>query len=169
MSQAVSPAAGELSQVLDLVETIRIAFLITMSHEGEFHARPVQTLGVEPDGTLTFFTDVSSEKAAELLQDVRVGLVYSDPSGDRYVAIRGVGRIGRDPQRARQLWSLDQLAYYPLGPEDDRLGLLTVRIEHAEYWLAPGRASYLFAALKAAVSGVPAGVVGENAKFPDSP
>jgi len=168
MSQPVSPAAGELSQVLDLVETIRIAFLITMSHEGEFHARPVQTLGVEPDGTLTFFTDVSSEKAEELLQDVRVGLVYADTSGDRYVAIRGVGRIARDPQRARQLWSLDQLAYYPLGPEDDRLGLLTVRIEHAEYWLAPGRVSYLFAALKAAVSGVPAGVIGENAEFPNT-
>jgi general stress protein 26 len=167
MSQPVSPAAGELSQVLSLVEAIRIAFLITMSHEGEFHARPVQTLGVERDGMLAFFTDVSSEKAEELLQDVRVGLVYADPSEDRYVAIRGVGRISRDPQRARQLWSLDQLAYYPQGPEDDRLGLLTVQIEHAEYWLAPGRVSYLFAAVKAAVSGVPAGVVGENAEFPN--
>ena len=165
MSQPVSATAGELSQVLSLVETIRIAFLITMSREGEFHARPVQTLGIEPDGTLTFFTDVSSEKAEELLQDVRVGLVYGDTSGHRYVAIRGAGRISRDPARARQLWSPDQLAYYPQGPEDGRLGLLTVQIEHAEYWLAPGRVSHLVAALKAAVSGVPAGVEGENAQF----
>jgi general stress protein 26 len=168
MSQPVSAAAGELSQVLSLVETIRIAFLITMSHEGEFHARPVQTLGIEHDGILTFFTDVSSEKAEEVRQDVRVGLVYADTSEHRYVAIRGAGRVTRDPQRARQLWSLDQLAYYPQGPEDERLGLLTVRIEHAEYWLAPGRVSYLVAALKAAVSGVPAGVVGENAEFPNT-
>jgi general stress protein 26 len=165
MSDKVSQALSELAQVLSLVESIRIGFLITMSPEGEFHARPVQTLGIDNDGTLTFFTDLSSEKAGELRQDVRVGLAYADSSGHRYVAIRGAGRIARDPSRARQLWSVDQLAYYPQGPEDDRLGVLTVRIEHAEYWLAPGRASHLFAALKAAVSGVPAGVVGENAEF----
>jgi general stress protein 26 len=163
-SVPVPPAAGRLSQVLDLVETIRIAFLVTMSHEGEFHARPVQTLGIEPDGVLTFFSDVSSEKAEEVLQDMRVGLVYADTGGNRYVAIRGAGRIARNPRRARELWRVDQLAYYPQGPDDDRLGVLTVRIEHAEYWLAPGRVSHLVAALKAAVSGVPVGVEGENAQ-----
>jgi uncharacterized protein YecE (DUF72 family)/general stress protein 26 len=162
----VAAAAGELPKVLDLAWAIRVAFLITMSREGEFHARPLQTMGIEPDGTLRFFTDVHSGKAEELRQDLRVGLVYADTSTHRYVAIRGTGGITRDPQRARELWSIEQLAYYPQGPEDERLGLLTVRIEHAEYWLAPGRTSYLVAALKAAVSGVPAGVVGENSQLP---
>jgi len=161
----VAVAPGELPKVLDLVRAIRVAFLITMSREGEFHARPVQTMGIEPDGTLSFFTDVRSGKAKELHQDLRVGLVYADTSTHRYVAIRGTGHITRDPRRARELWSIEQLAYYPHGPQDERLGLLTVRIERAEYWLAPGRASYLVAALKAAVSGVPAGVVGENSQL----
>ena len=164
MPDPVAAAVGELPKVLDLVRDIRVAFLTTMSREGEFHARPVQTLGVGPDGTLTFFTDVHSGKAEELRQDLRLGLVYADTNRHRYVAIRGIGRISRDPQRARELWSFEQLAYYPQGPEDERLGLLTARIEHAEYWLAPGRASYLVAALKASVSGVPAGIVGENSQ-----
>lgn len=164
MPDPVATAAGELAKVLDVVRAIRVAFLITMSHEREFRARPVQTLGTEPDGTLRFFTDVHSGKAEELRQDLRVGLVYADTNTHSYVAIRGTGRITRDPQRASELWSIEQFAYYPHGPEDERLGLLTVRIEHAEYWLGPGRASYLVAALKASVSGVPAGVVGENSQ-----
>lgn len=158
-------AAGDLPRVLDLVRAIRVAFLTTVNRDGEFHTRPVQTLGVEGDGTLWFFTDVHSAKADELQQDLRVSLGYADMRGHRYVAISGIGRITRDPQRARQLWSIEQRAYYPDGPDDKRLGLLTVRIERAEYWLAPGRTSYLVAALRAAISGAPAGVVGENSRL----
>jgi hypothetical protein len=42
---------------------------------------------------------------------------------------------------------------------------LQVRIERAEYWLAPGRVSYLIAALAAVATGIPAGVIGENHKL----
>jgi len=45
------------------------------------------------------------------------------------------------------------------------LALLRVSIEHAEYWVAPGPVSYLLAAAKAAVTGVPAAVIGENQKL----
>lgn len=48
---------------------------------------------------------------------------------------------------------------------DERLALLRVDIERAEYWIAPGRLSYLVAAAKAAVTGTPVGVVGENRKI----
>ena len=34
-----------------------------------------------------------------------------------------------DPQKAKELWSLEQRAYYPRGPDDERLALLRVRIE----------------------------------------
>jgi hypothetical protein len=40
-----------------------------------------------------------------------------------------------------------------------------VLIERAEYWIAPGRTSYLIAAMAAAVTGTPAGVMGENRKI----
>jgi general stress protein 26 len=165
MSNSVETAANGLPKVLDLVRAIRVAFLITTTPGCELHARPLQTLGIEPEGTLSFFTDIHSGKAVEMRQDVSVALVYADTSSQRYVAIRGSGRVTRDPHRAQQLWSIEQRAYYPDGPEDERLGLLTVRIEHAEYWLAPGRLSYLVAAVKAAVSGVPAGIVGENSQL----
>jgi hypothetical protein len=48
--------------------------------------------------------------------------------------------------------------------EDERLALLCVTIERAEYWLTPGRVSYAFAALKAMVTRQPT-MVGEDHKL----
>jgi general stress protein 26 len=157
--------AGEPSKLIELVREIRVALLTTMDREGGLHSRPVQTLQADADGTLWFFTDKSSPKADELHHDFRVSLGYADPAKNVYVAISGSGSLLQDVQRARQLWSIEQRAYYPEGPDDARLAVLRVTMDRAEYWIAPGRTSYLIAAAKAAVTGTPTGVLGENRKI----
>jgi len=156
---------GDLKKVNELIQSIRIALFTTVDHEGNFHTRPLQTMQVEPEGRLWFFTDWNSPKVDELEHDVRVSLGYANPSNNTYVAISGKGRLFRDREKAKQLWSIEQRAYYPEGPEDSRLALLQVQIERAEYWIAPGRLSYLVAAVEAVVTGKPAGVVGESRKL----
>jgi general stress protein 26 len=156
---------GDLAKLGELIRGIRVALLTTMDRDGGFHTRPVQTLQVEADRALWFFTDWNSPKVDELHHDVRVNLGYADPANNVYVAVTGSGRLIRDIQKAKELWSIEQLAYYPQGPEDERLALLRVAIERAEYWIAPGRVSYLVAAVTAAVTGTPAGVVGETRKI----
>ena len=101
----------------------------------------------------------------ELHHDATVSLGYADPAKNVYVAVSGSGSLFRDVQKAKQLWSIEQRAYYPEGPEDERLALLRVLIERAEYWIAPGRSSYLVAAVTAIASGTPVGVIGENRKI----
>jgi general stress protein 26 len=156
---------GDLAKLVELIREIRVALLTTVDRDGRFHTRPVQTLQVEGDGALWFFTDWSSPKVEELYHDVRVSLGYADPTRNVYVAVSGSGSLLRDIHKAKQLWSIEQRAYYPEGPEDERLALLRVVIERAEYWIAPGRISYLIAAARAAVTGAPAGVIGENRKI----
>jgi general stress protein 26 len=156
---------GDFQRVAGLIRTIRIALLTTADGDGRLHTRPLETLAVDPDQTLWFFTDWNSPKVRELQHDVRVSLGYADPSSKTYLAISGVGTLEKDPQRAHELWTPEQRAYYPKGPDDDRLAVLRVRVEQAEYWIAPGRTSYLLAALEAAVSGTPAGIVGEHGKL----
>ncbi len=153
---------GALPKVLDLIRQIRVALLTTFDRDGAFHTRPVQTLRVEDDGTLWFFTDLRSGKVDELRADVRISLGYADTAANRYVAVSGMGTVQRDPRMAHELWRVEQRAYYPVGPSDARLGVLRVAIDRAEYWIAPGRPSYLYAALKAAATGTPAGVIGAN-------
>ena len=165
MTEPAGPAVpAELCNVLELIRHIRIALLTTFEHDGASHTRPVQTLGIDEDGTLWFFTDLHSGKAHELRADMRVSLGYANTATNRYVAVSGVGTVRRDPYKAQKLWQVEQRAYYPAGPGDERLGLLRVQIERAEYWIAPGRPSYLYAALKAAATGTRAGVIGVNAK-----
>jgi general stress protein 26 len=156
---------GDLAELTRIIRDIRIALLTTVGREGQFHTRPVQTLQVEADATLWFLTDWTSPKVAELDQDIRVGLGYSDLAKNAYVAVSGEARLIRDPEKAKELWSIEQRAYYPKGPDDERLALLRVAIMHAEYWIAPGRTSYLIAAVRAGVTGIPTGVIGENHKF----
>jgi len=153
---------GDLAKLGGLIRDIRIALLTTVDRDGRFHTRPVQTLRLEDERTLWFFTDWSSPKVEELHHDVRVSLGYADPAKHVYVAVSGSGSLLRDVHKAKQLWSIEQRAYYPEGPDDERLALLRVSIERAEYWIAPGRISYLVAAVSAAVTGTPAGVIGEN-------
>jgi general stress protein 26 len=156
---------GDLAKLGELIRDIRVALLTTVGRDGRFHTRPVQTLQVEADRTLWFFTDWNSPKVDELQHDATVSLGYADPTKNVYVAVSGSGSLFRDVQKAKQLWSIEQRAYYPEGPEDERLSLLRVLIERAEYWIAPGRTSYLIAAVTAAASGTPAGVIGENRKI----
>jgi general stress protein 26 len=166
MSESTSNAEpGDRAKLGELIRAIGVALLTTVDRDGHFHTRPVQTLQADADDSLWFFTDWSSPKVDELLHDVRVSLAYADPAKNKYVAVSGMASLLRDPQKAQELWRVEQRAYYPKGPEDERLALLRVRIDRAEYWIAPGRVSYLIAAAKAGVTGAPAGVIGENRKF----
>lgn len=161
----LQPGAGDFAKLSELIRDIRIALLTTVDAEGKFHARPVQTLEFEGNEVLWFFTDRESPKADELRHDVRVSLGYADPSKHTYVAVSGTATLIQDADKARKLWTVEQRAYYPDGPQDSRLALLRVQIERAEYWIAPGRLSYLLAAGRAALTGVPVSVIGENRKM----
>lgn len=165
LEKSAQSEPGDFAKLCELIREIRMALLTTVDRDGHFHTRPVQTLQVEADRTLWFFTDWSSSKVDELRRDARVSLGYADPVNHVYVAVSGSASLSRDVQKAKQLWSIEQRAYYPEGPGDERLALLGVHIERAEYWIAPGRTSYLVAAVAAAVTGTPAGVIGENRKI----
>jgi general stress protein 26 len=165
MPESKSDAApGDRAKVGELIRAIHVALLTTVDGDGHFHTRPVETLQVEADGTPWFFTDWTSPKVDELRHDMRVSLGYADPSKHTFVAISGVGSLRRDLKKAQELWSPEQRAFYPQGPEDPRLAVLSVRIDRAEYWIAPERVYYLIAAAKAALTGTPARVIGENRK-----
>lgn len=156
---------GDSATLCELIRQIQVGLLTTQDAQGHFHTRPVQTLEVEGGDTLWFFTDWSTPKVSELEMQCQVSVGYADVKNHRFVAVSGSAQVLRDPQKAKQLWTAEQLAYYPNGPEDSRLALLRVQIERAEYWLAPGRSAYLVAAARAALTGKPAGIIGENRKL----
>lgn len=155
----------QLTKVTAMIDRIKVGLLTTLDRHNYLHSRPVETLRADGDGALWFFTDWQTTKVDELEEDQQVSLSYVDPKRRTYVVVNGFGSLRSDPPRAQELWRASQRAFYPEGPTDSRLAVLRVRIERAEYWIAPGRLSYLAAAIKAALTGKPAGVIGENRKF----
>jgi general stress protein 26 len=144
---------GGWQRLKELIDSIRIGLLTTVDSDGTLHARPLETLRCDIDGTLWFFTDHQSPKARELSRDMRVSVGYSDPPKKAYAVVAGHARILRDKALAAELWTFAQTAWYPKGLDDEDLSILRVTPERAEYWETPGRASYLLAAAKAAATG----------------
>ena len=158
----VQPVDGQFTEIARIIRRLEVALLTTVDRDGRFHTRPLQTLAIDSDRSLWFFTAADSEKAAELLHDVRLSLAYADRRSGCYVAIAGTGRVLRDSAKARALWTMEQRAYYPRGPEDERLALLCVRVEGAECWIAPGKTAHRLAAVAARISGIAASIVGRH-------
>ena len=129
-----------INKLRQMLKGIRIGMLTTVDDEGRLHSRPMATQEQEFDGTLWFFTGISSAKAHEIERDHHVNISYASPEDNRYVSVSGMGRLVRDPAKAKQLWSPIHKAWFPKGLDDPELGLLQVDVDRAEYWDSPSSA-----------------------------
>lgn len=134
---------GKLSE---LVMSIEYAMLTTRSRSGELVSRPLQTLQVDDDGALWFFTSAASAKLDDIGYDARVNLAYADPARKRFVTVVGTAQTVADDAKIDELWSAAQTIFFPLGRDDPSLVLLKVTPSAARCW--DGRESIFGLALK---------------------
>jgi general stress protein 26 len=143
-----------IAKVGGLIKGIRMAMLTTESPDGLLHSRPMATQETEFDGTLWFFTSLSSGKVGELEWNPEVNLSYAEPSDTKYVSVSGTGEMVDDRSKMRDLWNEVYKAWFPEGLNDPDLGLLRVEVSSAEYWEATsGKMVQLFGYLKAIATG----------------
>jgi general stress protein 26 len=143
-----------IAKVGELIKNIKMAMLTTEAEDGLLHSRPMATQQTEFDGTLWFFTGLSSGKVNELEWNPEVNLSYAEPSDSRYVSISGNGEIVQDRGKMQELWNELYRAWFPRGLDDPDLGLLKVEVSSAEYWEAPsGKMVQIFGFLKALATG----------------
>lgn len=57
---------SQLDKLGELIENIEVAMLTTRAADGSLVSRPLQTLKLDADGELIFFTAVDSHKVDEL-------------------------------------------------------------------------------------------------------
>jgi general stress protein 26 len=144
-------ALGELER---LIAGVPVAMVTTIADEGRLVCRPMLLERLEPDGSLTFLTHLSSQKVHEVGRDPRVNVSFVSDKGDRYVSVSGVATATHDSARMRDLWNPTYRAWFPHGPDDPDSAILTVDIEQVEYWDVPtNRLVRLWCAVKALVTG----------------
>src|SRR5699024_2698445 len=85
-----------LRKLGELIEDIEVAMLTTHADDGSLVSRPLQTLKLDANGELVFFTAADSHKVEELTNAGDANLAYADPGKKRYVSVRGRTRIDRD-------------------------------------------------------------------------
>jgi len=126
-----------LAELARLVDGITVVMVTTVAADGVLRSRPLLLERLQPDGSLTFLTHLSSQKVAELAGDARVNVAFVGAKGDRYVSVSGTGTIVHDPVRMHEMWNPTYRAWFPKGPDDPDSAILTVTIDRVEYWDVP--------------------------------
>jgi general stress protein 26 len=150
----VSERQNDRQKIYNMLEGMESAMLVTRSTTGLLEARPMRIAEVEPAGPLWFLTSRTSRKVDEVAQDPQVLLVCQDASG-QYLSVAGTARVVDEPLRTRRLWKEPYKVWFPGGPDDPEIVLVSVEPEIAEFWDVSGvnRLRYLFEAAKAYVTG----------------
>lgn len=160
-----TPVSKDLAVVRALIERMKTGMLTTLDADGALRCRPLHTLELDQDCRLWFFVSAGSAKIDEMNREHgRVGLAYADLGKQDFVSISGSGRIVRDREQMKKLWSPWVKVWFPGGLDDPDLALLCVTLEQAEYWDAPGSSvKRLYGLVKGRLTGNP-DALGENRK-----
>ncbi len=161
--------ATERETLKTKIKDIRIAMLTTQEVDGDFHTRPMAAQEMDPDGTMWFFTYENSNKVAEVNQNPRIALGFSDPDSEVYVSTSGYAEVVNDRAKVDELWNDTLKTWFPKGKDDPNLTLLKVTTHAGEYWDRPGGKMMTFLEMaKGALTGQP-DKSGRNEKFGDEP
>lgn len=123
-----------VKKLTELVEEVKICMFATVQEDYSLRSRPMQTIQVDSDGNLWFFTNEFSGKVDEVSKDNTVYLMYSHPGQNTYVHVKGKCSIINDKAKMKELWSPVVKAWFPKGLEDPALALLKVDTSEASYW-----------------------------------
>ncbi|WP_392543588.1 pyridoxamine 5'-phosphate oxidase family protein [Oryzobacter telluris] len=138
--------------VHDLVKDQRTAMLTTVHDaSGTLASRPMACQRADPDGTLWFLAFADSEKTEEIRRSPQVNVAFTEEG--TWVSVTGRASVLQDPARARERWNPFAEAWFQGEPEDERVVVIRVDGDSAEYWDSRGRVGTLVGVLKAKVTG----------------
>lgn len=138
-------------RVWEMIEKVGICMMVTRFSTG-LRARPLEARPDREQDLILFLTDVRGAKDDEIEADPEVCLTFVYPKEKVYLSITGEASISRDTETARRLWNQEQQAWWPGGPEDPNVRVLTVQPIRAEMWDGPASsavAAYEFAKARA--------------------
>jgi len=120
-------------KIKELAKNADICMFATNMHGNPVPARPMSTQDVDDDGVLWFFSKSNSNKNAEIYEDPRVQLFYSNKESAEFLSVSGHAVIIKDEAKAKDLWSPMVRTWFD-GPDDPELTLIKVVPENAYYW-----------------------------------
>lgn len=144
----------KLGKIWRLISEAHSALLVTATSDGTLDSRPMGCVQHGFQGTVWFLTFANSSKVKEIADDSHVLVSYARPAEYEYVSLSGRARVTRDNRKARELWSEAFRVWFPSGPDDPDLVVLSVDVDEVKYWTdAASVVTYAWAYVKARVVG----------------
>lgn len=140
----------EHKKLWQLVENIDVTMLSSLDGN-TIRSRPMMVIQNEYNGTLWFFTRLSSHKAQELKQHTEVGLSFCDIKNETFVSVSGTASLIQDKEKIQSLWNQMIELWFPEGKDSDDIALLAVNVHQAEYWDAHNKVRQIFELVSAKV------------------
>ncbi|MEM1119152.1 MAG: pyridoxamine 5'-phosphate oxidase family protein [Bacteroidota bacterium] len=123
----------EFEKVRAIIDDLGTCMFVT-THGIKLKSRPMQTVKVDEDGHIWFFTERDSETVAELATGFQVNLSYACTEKNTYLSISGTAVMIENQDKIDELWSPVLKAWFPKGKEDHNLVLLRIAPVSAAYW-----------------------------------
>ncbi len=123
-----------IKKMKKLVEDADICMFVTQLDQLPLSARPMSSQHVDESGCIYFFSTVSSDKNIHIQKDDRVQLFYSNKNSSEYLSIYGTAVITKDIIKIKEYWSTMVKAWFPEGPDDPDISLITVTPLDGYYW-----------------------------------
>ena len=123
-----------LADIAKDMRHIDIAILSTVTSAGAIAGRPMSNnKDVDFDGDTYFFTDASTEVAAEIEANPQVGLGYQGKH-HLYIAVTGQADLIRDKAAFAEHWNSDLDKWFEDGVDTPGLTLIHVKARELKYW-----------------------------------
>lgn len=116
------------------IKDSNIAMMTSISRDTELHSRPMMMAQTSFDGTLFFFSRLSSEKIDQITHNENILLTYTDPKDVTFVSVYGQARISRNPAKIREHWLPALETYFDRSMNDPDLCLIEVDVKAADCW-----------------------------------
>ncbi len=155
--------ANPTAKLAELIEDFPIAMLTTLDEAGRPVAQPfaMQQQHHGFDGELWFLTSTESSTVARVASNPALNVALS--SNSSWVSATGTGELSADRDKISTLWDKSSEAWFPDGPDDERLRALIVHVESAEYWDTPGgNVATVLSYVKSKISGSPMDIDNEK-------
>jgi general stress protein 26 len=125
----------DVSKLVELVKDVKTCMLITIEkYTDHLAGRPMGISQIDKDGTMWFFTKMSSHKVDEIEQNTQISLAVVSESRNIYLMINGTARLSYDYGKMKEFWTPLMKAWFPMGIDDPELILIKVTPTEASYW-----------------------------------
>jgi general stress protein 26 len=123
-----------LKKLTALVEEVKVCMFATVHENYSVFSRPMQSINIDDEGSIWFFTNEYSGKVDDISKDNTVYLMYAHPGHNTYLHVKGKCSVVNDKDKIKKLWSPVVKAWFPKGEDDPALSLLKVEVTEASFW-----------------------------------